>query len=116
MPSFHIPLRVVFYKEDGDWIAHCLECDLIGHGATREAALECLTEAIVLQLEFSIEQDNIDNLFRPAPAEFFAKFATGKGSAVRNLQLCLERLDFADDVQLRECEEERVDGRQLAPA
>ena len=34
--NLRVPLRVVFYKEDGDWIAHCLEFDLLGdHFATR---------------------------------------------------------------------------------
>lgn len=75
MKPFHIPLRVVFYREDEAWIAHCLEFDLVGDGDTREAALQSLAEAIGLQLEASVEHDNPRNLFRPAPGEFFQMFA-----------------------------------------
>ena len=37
--KLRMPLRVVFYREEEVWIAHCLEFDLAGDGATREEAL-----------------------------------------------------------------------------
>ncbi len=40
---------VVLYEEEGEWVAHCLEFDLVGCAATREAALELLSEAIFAQ-------------------------------------------------------------------
>ncbi len=39
-------LRVVFYKDDGEWVAHCLEFDLCGDGKTKEQALKSLSQAI----------------------------------------------------------------------
>ena len=74
---FNIPLRIVFYKEEGEWVAHCLEFDLLGDGPTKEDAMHCLVEAISLQLESSMEHNNPGILFSPAPGEFLQKFAAG---------------------------------------
>lgn len=115
MKTFHIPLRVLFYKEDGDWIAHCLEFDLLGDGATKEDALENLTEAIGLQLEASLEFDNPKNLFCPAPGRFLEMFAAGRHTAVGNLSLCIQGLSLSpkpyvvEDVQVREYSEAESD-------
>ena len=85
MKTFRIPLRVVFYQEEGAWIAHCLEFDLVGDGDSCKAALDSLAEAIGLQLEASVEHGNPRNLFRPAPGEFFQMFAEGKGVTIGEL-------------------------------
>jgi predicted RNase H-like HicB family nuclease len=90
--TFDISLRVVFYKEDSHWIAHCLEFDLLGDGRTKEKALESLTEAIGLQLEESFKHNNSGNLFSPAPSEAWEMFALGKDTAVGNLSVCIEHL------------------------
>ena len=37
--ALRVPVRVVFYREDGEWVAHCLEFDLIGDGTTKQEAL-----------------------------------------------------------------------------
>ena len=109
METRHIPLRIVFYKDDGDWVAHCLEFDLLGNGPTKEEALECLTEAIGLQLEASLRYDNRANLFSPAPGKFFEMFAAGRDAAVGNLGVCFENLSadhpapcLVEDVRARE--------------
>jgi len=45
--TLRVPLRVLFYKDDGDWIAHCLEFDLLGDGAASGEALGRLTRSQV---------------------------------------------------------------------
>jgi predicted RNase H-like HicB family nuclease len=89
---FDISLRVVFYKDDNRWIAHCLEFDLLGDGRTKEKALESLTAAIDLQLEESFKHKNPGNLFSPAPSEAWEMFALGKDTAAGNLSVCIEQL------------------------
>jgi len=60
-------LRAVLYPEDGLWVAHALEMDLIGTGATETAALRELRSNVEVQLSFA-KQEKI-NPFRPAPME-----------------------------------------------
>ena len=92
MEPLNIPLRVVFYREDGDIVAHCLEFDLVGCGSDHEEAMDCLVEAIACQVDATLESGNIDNLFSPAPGEYFRMFAAGKseqgvGKGIGRLQI-----------------------------
>jgi hypothetical protein len=60
-------LRAILYPEDGLWVAHALEMDLIGTGATEAAALRELRSNVEAQLSFA-KQEKI-NPFHPAPVE-----------------------------------------------
>lgn len=87
MQNLRIPLRVVFYRQEGRWLAHCLEFDLCGDGESRESALACLWEAIGYQLEESVEHNNPANLFTPADGKFFQMFAAGRDIAIAHLHV-----------------------------
>src|SRR5688572_8154186 len=76
--TLRIPLRILFYREGERWIAHCLECDLMGDGETKSQAAEQLCEALAMQLEFSLAHNNPRNLFRAADGKFFGMFAAGR--------------------------------------
>lgn len=62
-------LRVLVYQEDGEWVAHLLEMDLVGTGETPDAAETELFQAFEAQLTYC-SQNNLNPLF-PAPKEFF---------------------------------------------
>jgi predicted RNase H-like HicB family nuclease len=109
-----LPLRIVFYQEDGDWVAHCLELDLMGDGETREDALEQLAEAIVLQIDATAKLRNPANLISPAEAKFFAMFAAGRDVVRAELQLKLPTPRI-DSFEIEECEyREYVGGEPCA--
>ncbi len=87
MKNFRIPLRVVLYKEDGLWVAHCLEFDLCGDGESQGQALESLSEAIAIQVRESVAHKNINNLVSPAPGDVQAKFFAGKHTGEMRLSI-----------------------------
>ena len=98
MRTLRIPLRAVFYRESDVWLAHCLEMDLVGDGASPEEAIKQLSEAVSIQVQTSIEHNNLANLFQPADAGFFEMFAAGKDSAqgLLNIEMKgvkIERMD-----------------------
>jgi predicted RNase H-like HicB family nuclease len=108
MNALRIPLRVVFYKDNGEWVAHCLEFDLVGSGATKPDALAGLSDAIRIQVEESVANDNPRNLFSPADGEYFQRFAAGKEIAQGELEL---RIDPIDSVVIERTEtREYTDG------
>ena len=78
--EINFPIRVVLYKEDGAWVAHCLEFDLIGSGNTKKRALSDLSECIAIQLEQSLKHDCKQNLFHPADGETWRRWAFGKAA------------------------------------
>ncbi len=93
MKTFRIPLRVVFYREDGDWVAHCLEFDLCGNGTSKQEALSSLSEAIEVQVKESVRHNNPRNLFSPASSEVQEMFFAGKHSVEGHLELRVEQVD-----------------------
>lgn len=102
--TLRLPLRIVFYLEDGDWIAHCLEFDLIGDGPTQQDAMKELAEAIFLQIEASVEHDNPANLFSPADGKFFEMFAAGNDITRAELELRAFQPPRFDKFQIERCE------------
>jgi len=99
-----MPLRAVFYRESDTWLAHCLEMDLIGDGASPEEALKQLSEAISIQIHTSLEHQNMANLFQPADARFFEMFAAGKDAAVGEVALYSVEGVQIDRIDTREYE------------
>jgi len=64
-----IPLRVLIYFEDDEWVAHLLEMDLVGTGDSPQEAEQQLKGAAAAQLSFCREEGV--NPFRPAPKNLF---------------------------------------------
>ncbi|HWB08374.1 MAG TPA: hypothetical protein VG826_04085 [Pirellulales bacterium] len=120
MRTLRIPLRVVFYKEDGDWIAHCLEFDICGDGSSKVDALDSLSEGIRLQVEKSIEFSNWDNLFTPAEPEICERFFAGRDIAEGELKFHVESHDpvVFQQTEYREYDPatDRYAGRDLVEA
>ena len=101
MTNWRVPLRVVFYKEGAEWVAHCLEFDLMGDGPTKKDATDQLVEAISLQVEASLLSKNLVNLFRPAEGKYLAMFAAGKDAAIGELHLKFDSITI-DEAEARE--------------
>jgi len=113
--TFKVPLRIVFYKEGDSWIAHCLEFDLIGDGHTETDALSNLCDAIVIQVEASMQHGNPANLFAPADGKYLAMFAAGHKNTIGMLKIVeiVERLKSSspviDGVETRRYEDSESD-------
>lgn len=67
--------RASVFREAGEWVAHCLDLDIVETGPTPPAAVEKLAEAIGAQLCYTREHDNFRHLYRPAPEEAWRKHA-----------------------------------------
>jgi predicted RNase H-like HicB family nuclease len=108
--DFRLELRAVFYREDGYWIAHCLEMDVMGHGKTKRVAFERMNYAITEQVGRSILNNNPENIFQPADGRFFEMFAAGKD--VMRGTCTLERVSVPDfeaiAQKLAKCNEQEV--------
>lgn len=109
-------LRVVFYKDDGEWVAHCLEFDLCGDGKTKEQALKSLSQAIQVQFEATVRHDNLDNLFSPADGTFFRKFAAGRNIAIGEWNISVRKMPIIiESTEVREYSDDPTES-DLIPA
>jgi hypothetical protein len=66
-------------------VAHCLELDLLGEGATPKDAIAELIQAIELQIDTCT---NESQFFFPAPAHVWQKYSQGKATG----RVILERI------------------------
>jgi hypothetical protein len=69
-----ITLRGIVYPEDGMWLAHCLEMDIVAEGKTPRQALEDVVDLCNLQFQVALEEGDIGSAFRPAPPEYWKLF------------------------------------------
>lgn len=70
-----LSFRALGYKdEEGGWVVHCLETDLVGEGRTREEAFLRLVELTNMQIGFAIHKKNLKLIYHPAPTYILEKF------------------------------------------
>jgi hypothetical protein len=69
-----IILNIIVREEGNVWIGHCLELDIVAT-ANSLAQLKCdLSDLIIAQIDYAFSNDNLDNLFQPAPREVWEEF------------------------------------------
>lgn len=75
--KINLSLRVVFYRQEGLWIAHCLEMDVMGHGDQMQDAFTMLEQAVLTQIGESVHRGNLSNIFQPADGHVFQMYFSG---------------------------------------
>ncbi len=75
-----ITVNILLRKTDSGCVAHCLELDIVATGKTEDDAVKELSDLIATQVDYAFNNDNLDNLFHPAPA-----------SVWKDLEHCLRR-------------------------
>jgi hypothetical protein len=84
---FDLPIRVLLYKEDGEYVAHALEMDLLGYGTTEKSAMQALTDAILSQITFACQQQKKEMLSFPAEKKIFERWEKAHQAQLHGL-LC----------------------------
>ena len=76
-------LSVLYYEEDGQWVAHALEMDICGCGVNREDAAEELEELVNTQISFAAYMKDPSLIFKRAEQERFDQFQAAAVSELR---------------------------------
>ncbi len=84
-PAFN--LDVLLYREDGQWLAHCLQLDLVEAGSTPEQAETAPADVIRAHIEYALADDDMQHLFHPAPPEYCHQFWAADPQGVREFPL-----------------------------
>ena len=71
---YDLSIRVLIYKEDGQFVAHALELDILGYGKTESAAKKELEGLLDNQLSFAACMEKPEIVNFPAPKEFFDRW------------------------------------------
>ena len=73
-------------KKEKIYIAHCLDMDIAAQGTTEQEAVNELRGLIQTQLEYCLEDNMLNTIFRPAPKAYWDKFyASQQEHLIRNL-------------------------------
>lgn len=85
-----IPLRVLGYVDPDhqngeDWVAHCLEMDIVAYGADFQKACQSLVGLIENQISFAVQVGDLSLLDRPAPKDILDRWDAMFGEEVRRM-------------------------------
>lgn len=81
-----LAFNVLVKFEGGEWIAHCLELDIVATGSTPNAAVRDMKSLILTQVSTAIENENMEYLYHPAPQEVWQEYAKAQRLSTRKKQ------------------------------
>jgi len=73
-----IQLDAVCYEDEGVFVAHCLQLDLVTTSSTVHQAFLDMQKVVKAQIRYALEHDNMENLFKPAPNHIWQMYAKAK--------------------------------------
>ena len=80
----NLHILIIEDKEKKVFLAHCLDIDIVSQGATQKDAISELLKLIHTQIEYCLENDMLDNLFRPAPKEYWDMYYRSQATKIIN--------------------------------
>lgn len=66
--------NILIKKVGDEWVAHCLELDIVATADSLETLKTDILDLITTQVDYAFSNNNLDNLYRPAPAEVWQEF------------------------------------------
>ncbi len=98
--DFRFTFRALVYREDGFWIAHCLETDVAAEGDSPAEAVHALGELLTTLVEQAIKEGDLRSVFSPAPHDIWRLYGLGKESKVT--ARLPKRRSSIDGIEVRE--------------
>ena len=71
--------NVIVKKEDGLFVAHCLELDIVATAKSKGEVVKDMGDLIVAHVDYAFSNDNLEYLYKLAPPEVWADFYKCKG-------------------------------------
>jgi predicted RNase H-like HicB family nuclease len=66
--------NILIRKEDKIFVAHCLELDIVAARDTLDEAEKEIFDLVSAQVGYAFRNNNLDNLYHPAPPEVWREF------------------------------------------
>ena len=66
--------NVLIKEADNQYLAHCLELDIVTVSKTESRVKRDIIDLIKTQVEYAFSNDNLDYLYHPAPPELWQEF------------------------------------------
>lgn len=83
-----LKLDIVLQREGNEWVAHCVQLDLLTTDQNEDTAFRRMQTMVVAQVAYACEHDpEFKNLFRPPSAELMRLMSMAKEAGAVNLVL-----------------------------
>lgn len=69
-----IRLDILIKKEEDYYIGHCLQFDIVATDDCLQGVQKAILDLCAAHISFSIENDNTEHMFSPAPSDIWAKY------------------------------------------
>jgi len=70
----NLAFNALLKYEDGLWVAHCMELDIVATGDSPDSAVNDLKDLIVAQVSCALANDNTKYLYHSAPKEVWDEY------------------------------------------
>ena len=80
-------VNILIKKEADLFVAHCLELDIVAAAKTADQAQREIVSLVCAQIDYAFANNNLDNLFHPAPHEVWSEFYACKEQMERKYRL-----------------------------
>lgn len=94
LPSGMI-FNVLIKQVNEEYIAHCLELDIVTTAGALKQAQKDIVDLIAIQISYAFSNDNLDFLYRPAPQEVWQEFYKCKEKAKKKIKVKKPTFDKA---------------------
>ncbi len=74
MKKTALNFNILIEKEEDLFIAHCLELDIVATAETMDQVKKDIIDLMAAQVEYAFSNDNLENLYHPAPPEIWKEF------------------------------------------
>lgn len=98
--KIRLDFRVLIYREEPFWIAHCLETDLVAEGKTVSQAVDNLVAISNVQIETSLEEGNLAAVFSPAPPDVWRMYSVAAEGPTRRPRKAVKQVNMMQFRQL----------------
>jgi len=82
---YDFQIKVLISNEDGEFIAHALEMDIVAYGKTEKEAVMELTNLIHNQISFALEKGEDHLMLRNAPSEYLTQWEKAHTDALKGI-------------------------------
>ena len=80
-------------KEETIFVAHCLELDIVATNKNYKTVTKDIIDLMKTQIDYAFSNDNLENLYHPAPAEVWKEFYACKESIEKKIKMKSEFRD-----------------------
>ena len=83
----YMVFNILAKEESGRWVGHCLELDIVATSENLDQLKSDLEDLILAQVDYAFSNDNLDNLYRPAPSDVWQEFYKCKAHTEEKIKL-----------------------------